>query len=467
MKKIFSIIGLVVLSQSVFAQACPNGDFESWNSRTYSVPDSGWYTSNPTSLSIADTLTVWSVTGFSGQALHLQTYIIGTDTIMSYITNSYGDPTSGIGGVPYTLQPTAITGYYRYNLPVNDSAMLFVEFKSGGSIISVNKFMIRNSTGSLSTFTAFTFPITLTSAPDTVIIAASASNVFGSGMQSGSWLELDQLAFTGTSITQVIPDGNFETWVPELLESPTGWHDQVNFVPSISKSTNHLDGSYSAQLVSTRGSGGGEAVAASFITTGTLSGHSGPNGGLPYTLLVDTLSGYYKYFSVGSDTGFINITLMQGGSPLSGFGTFFSAATSWTYFEIPFSVSSAPDSMRIDIVSSKMNATLPGSILNIDHFQLASQPLPPLVVTDFSLIENKFTVYPNPASDNVNFKFANIIEYPLEIKIKDMMGRTLISDAYRCKQNQFSVSLQNLPFGVYFYELNDKNIIYRGKFLKN
>src|SRR5947209_4417046 len=119
----------VIYGKRANAQACPNGDFENWTTHSYDQPDTGWFTSNPQSLGMHDTLTVWKVPGYSGQAIHIQTAIIGTDTMQAYIVNTPGDPSSGMGGVPYSQQPTAIAGYYRYNLPGNDSAALWVIFK--------------------------------------------------------------------------------------------------------------------------------------------------------------------------------------------------------------------------------------------------------------------------------------------------------------------------------------------------
>ena len=467
MKKFLLFIAFAAANNVVTAQSCPNGNFEVWGAHNYNVLDSGWYDSNSQSISQNDTLTVWKVTGISGNAVHLQTSVIGLDTNQAYITNSLGDPMAGIGGFPFSQQPTAFTGYYKYNLPGSDSATLVVFFKKSGTIISTNKFMISNSTGSLATFTPFSFPISLSVVPDSVIIAASSSNVFGSGLQNGSWLELDQLAFTGTGITQSITDGSFDNWTPTAFEVPTGWKTTIGFISGISKSTDHFEGNYSAKLVSTpSGGGGGGPVSPAFLTTGNISKQSGPVGGLPYTQMIDTLTGYYTYVPVGADTAGLNITLSQAGSPMAGFGTFFLPATSWTYFEVPFSVTTAPDTMRIDIMSASRFATIPGSTLQIDHMQLKSQPLPPVDVATLQMGKNSITYYPNPVADQLHVKFGFHVTGYVNVLIYDIVGHKYVDSSFLSKKSGVTIPVDQLPTGNYFVEILGKDLAVRDKFFK-
>ena len=383
MKKIVLVILFLLSFGSLFAQSCPNGNFELWNSKPYTSPDTNWVTSNLQSIGSLDSLTVWPVTGIVRQAVHMQTVIIGVDTQKAYIVNNNGDPTHGQGGVPYTQRPGFITGFYKYNLPVNDSAMIWVIFKRSGAIIADNKIKFRG-TGSISTFTAFSFPLdTMSVSPDSVIIAATSSNVFGTGLQSGSWLELDQLAFAGTGITQIIPGGSFDSFNHFSYDVPTSWNVQQNGQSSsgVIKSLTHYEGSYSAELISTSNShsGGGSSVNVCRITTGNYNDSGHVYGGLPYTNVTDTLTGYYMFIPDGADTGNINITFSHGGTSFVWRYHSFDSASTWTYFEVPFTLSSTPDSMRIEIQSGSWYATTPGSALYLDHLQFKSHPLPSVV----------------------------------------------------------------------------------------
>jgi len=468
MKRIFytTLIAILAMGSKVMAQYCPpNGDFESWNSTANYGPDSGWYNSNVQSLAVYDTLTVWSVTGFSGQAVHLQTAIIGIDTLEAWITNSKGDPSRGQGGFPYSQQPTSLSGYYRYNLPGNDSATIVVMFKKSGSVVSMNKLMIRNSTGSLSTFTPFTMPVTLSVIPDSVIIAAASSNVFGSGIQSGSWLEVDQLAFGGTGITQVIPDGNFDTWINSPFMTPSGWAIGADFAfTGVTQSTDAHTGTYSVQLVTLPSYGGSDPFSPGEITNGIMHQHNGPSGGSPYTLTSDSLFGYYKYAPSGIDTASIWVNLTHLGTNVGGCSINLPAASSWTLFGLPISAGTAPDTMMIDIQSSKQPFTTSssGSTLKIDHLWLKSQPLDLNEIRD----NGNLSIYPNPANDILNFKFEIPVNGNIEIKIFDMMGRIIETHSVTGAPYLISLEVGQLPAGIYYYNINQNDNSLRGKFLK-
>ena len=465
MKNFIASIALIAMSANVFAQSCQNGNFEDWTNRSYSTLDSGWYSSNASSMAMHDTLTAKSVPGFSGQGIHLQTAIMGLDTMFGYITNSYGDPMRGIGGVPYTQKPTAITGYYRYSLPVNDSATILVEFKKSGAIVSTDRFMIRNATGSLSTFTPFTYTLSLAIVPDTVIIAIASSNVFGAGTQSGSWIEVDELSFTGTGVTQTIPDGNFESWFSQNMYMPNNWSTQTNFIPGVFQSTDRYQGNYSIELVNIPATGGSNPVETGFVTSGQLSGHNGPHGGTPYTMLVDTLTGYYKYVPVGADTAYVNLNLSAGGFPLSGFGEVLLPVSTWTYFEIPFSVTTAPDTIRIDFYSGGMTSH-PGSSLKVDHLQLKSQPLPPVSILDMDNSENNVLLYPSPTTDNLNIRFKNPVMDNTSVVITDLLGRQILSQNYLINSNELKVETSQLQKGFFNIEIHNRNYYFIGRFVK-
>ena len=465
MKKLTLLMLPMLFAIGAKAQDCPNGDFENWNSKNYSTPDSMWYTSNPQSLAQADSLTVWPVTGHTGQAVHIQSAIIGTDSLQAFIANTNGNPISGQGGVPYTQQPTAITGYYRYNMVAGDSALLIVIFKKAGATIAFNMFKISNSTGSLSTFTAFSLPLaSLAIAPDSVIIAAASSNLAANVLHSGSWLELDQLEFT---TSQPIPGGSFDVWLPDTLITPMNWALQSGGPTGsgVSRSAIHYADNYSIKLVSQANTGGGGgAVFPATISTGKFAQHCGPIGGLPYTRTADTLTGYYMYTPSGTDTAHLNISLSAAGSPIGGIGYNFTPAATWTSFSVPFSVVSTPDTMRIDVASSSFSASTPGSILYLDYMQLKSQQLPPAIVKSI-IISNKVVAYPNPVNDVLNINCANATGV-VTAKIYDMMGKTLDSKSSNAAPTVVTFTVGYLPAGIYLYEVTNNGETTRGKFSK-
>src|ERR1051326_8823586 len=211
MKKILLFSALIAFQLKLSAQAIINGSFENWSSVAYNDPN-GFTTANPSDLQKMGIATITKVTGFSGNAARIQTTISGSDTSDSYIinmpTNPCNDPPQWKGGLPYSQQPTAITGYYRYNLPGNDTALMIVIFRKNGVHIGDNYIKIRG-TGSQNTWAPFSFPVNCSGMPDSMIFAAASSNKISNvGVQNGSFLELDNLAFAGC--TQVFPNGTFD-----------------------------------------------------------------------------------------------------------------------------------------------------------------------------------------------------------------------------------------------------------------
>ena len=476
MKKLFPLFALstflvLMQSKSAHAQACPNGDFENWNVTPFTQPDSMWYTSNPQSLLEADSLTVWSVAGFSGQAVHMESAVVGTDSLMAYITNGVGNPMQAQGGVPYSQEPTAITGYYRYNMVAGDSAVIFVLFKSAGAPVSISSFKISNATGSLSTFTAFSLPLSsFSGTPDSVIVAATCSNILTGGpIHPGSWLELDQLEFT---TSQPIPGGSFNTWIPDSLFDPANWNvgNSGSNGSGVYRSERHYSGSYSVELVSQPSGGGGQAVSPAFMSTGTIpignGGSDNPTGGLPYTRTTDTLTGWYEYIPAGADSGAIQVNLYAAGASVGVNGGYFTAASSWTYFSLPFNASSTPDTMRIEVYSSIGNNTIPGSALYLDYMQLKSQPLPLLGVNTLTAGTNSVTAYPNPANDILNIRFNDPVTGPMSAKIYDMTGRVIDEANYDIPAPIVTFHVGYLPSGMYFYEVTNNGNTIRNKFVK-
>lgn len=107
MKKLLLL--LFVVNTNLYGQSVPNGNFEDWTIIPYEEPN-GWFTANLQSVKNSGVVSVTKVSGQSGFAARMETKIIGSDTVESYILNSMGDPTMGQGGVPYSQQPT--TNYF-------------------------------------------------------------------------------------------------------------------------------------------------------------------------------------------------------------------------------------------------------------------------------------------------------------------------------------------------------------------
>jgi hypothetical protein len=435
MKTFLSSILFSFLSMAMFAQL-PNSSFETWSSSSFDEP-TGWQTGNHEAISLG-LIPVTKVTSLSGFAVRMETIVANGDTAQAYIAN--GDPMSGNGGIPCVGQPTAITGKYRYNLVNNDTAILLVIFKNSGVIFSSNIFKI-HGTGSQNTFITFSFPLSLGIPADSVVIAAASSNLIDNvGVENGSFLELDDLAFTGTVST--IANNNFENWTTNSVDNLSGWE---TYGEGVTRTTDSHDGTYAISFT-TIDFGNGD-----ISSSGMTSGHNtqnGPSGGIPYTLSNDTLMGWYKYSSQCSDTAFGSVSLMSNGNNVGGNMLLFAPVSQYTFFQIPVWSQTTPDTMRVDFSSSKWPYTnsCDGSTLIIDELAMKSQ-----LIAGTTEIGKKGFAFPNPAKNFLHIHGLNDLYGNILVEIYDLSGRLVLKERKQLDGLNDSIDISSLKPGHYYY----------------
>jgi len=457
---LFAMIALSGLSKAQTSGTIPNRDFEYWDSTSYSELDSPWVTSNATCIAATGNPNVTKVPGFSGEAVHLQTYAINNDTFIAQISNFGGLSL----GVPYTQSPTAIKGYYRCSMVGHDTGYLAIGFVSGGNIYYQKYIPFY---GSVSTFTAFSDTMNLPFAPDSMVVAAVSSNeVNYVGISAGSWLELDQLSFTGTAITQQIADGDFDSWTTQSIYLPSEWQAAPLVNPysgnGVSKSTDHYSGKYSVKIVAPQNSYGPFAQ----LTSGIYDQYGNLSGGQPYQQMTDTLTGYYKFIPTGLDSAGVLINLQNQGNIISQLGATLAPASAWTAFQIPISVMSAPDTMRIDLYSSIYNAVTGGSTLYIDALQLKSQPHTAGISFNSKPSFN-ISAFPDPAQNQLNIRFGANVPGEFGLKIFNSEGKLMIDNQFNSGNSLVTIPIDQLSAGLYFYEINTNGSSVRNKFVKS
>lgn len=459
MKKLL-LFAASLIQLGAIGQSMPNGSFEYWSTLNYSEP-TGWNTGNPRDIPRLGVASVTKVSGFSGFAVRIENKIVGVDTSDSYMintTNPCNDPSQWKGGVPYSQQPTAITGKYRYNLLGNDTAILLVIFRKNGAHIGDNYIKIRG-TGSQSTFTSFSYTLACSAVPDSMIIAAASSDkTANNSSQNGSYIEFDNLAFTGA--TQTIPNGDFENWTNKTYDIPTAWAQWGN---GVSQTNVSYQGALALKLVTT--SMMCSNLNPSGVTSGYMSPNNGPKGGRPYTKQQDTLCGYYKYTPAGNDTANIIINLSKNGSPVGGSSKkLVVTGSSYTFFQVPFSAGTAPDSIRIDIMSSTWNITNAnnGSTLYIDNLYLKSQPAG---IFESTLSSSQFRAFPNPAKDVLYI--TNLKELSARnIMIYDGVGKCVKSFDITNPSSHSAFNIAELQSGIYYYLITSDKGVFAEKFVK-
>ncbi|OSZ82051.1 hypothetical protein CAP35_01920 [Chitinophagaceae bacterium IBVUCB1] len=437
MKQLLSAL-LVLATSFSFAQTIPVSDFENWTITNYDDLNAPWITSNETTVPNFGASNVKKVTGhLSTNAVRLETYASGTDTLVGYFTNTEGDPTTGEGGVPYSQMPTAITGFYKYNLPANDTALLIVVFKKNGTVISSNTFKIKG-TGSLPTFTSFNYPVSMSVTPDSVVVLAASGNFINGGVNANSWIEFDQLSFTGPGITQPIMNGDFEGWSAKSYQVP----QDCSVDGDVTRTTDKYAGNYAAKMVTIDDGTGSPYTGDVYVT-------------MPYTSTSpDTLTGYYKYTAgAPGDEGQIIVMFFKNGMPV-GNSIIESLTASSTYkkFSMPFQATQVPDELYIIFASSDFTNGAIGSTCLIDEVSIKQGSLS---VNNKTYQKTDIKVYPNPAKDMITIRAEH--KDGLIAKIFDNTGKLLVEQAFEKDKTSINMPLQNMVAGMYNLVLYTKD----------
>lgn len=79
-------------------------------------------------------------------------------------------------------------------------------------------------------------------------------------------------------------------------------------------------------------------------------------------------------------------------------------------------------------------------------------------------IMNTHQVYPNPANNQITIKWGDSDQHSAYLRIYNVIGDEVLSK--RIKQNQ-SISISNLPNGVYMYTVQTTKALFKGKLVKN
>lgn len=418
MKKQLLFLSLSVFTTiAVLAQSVPNGGFENWNSSSYNDPQF-YQTSNFTNILRGLPLNVQRVTDpqQGTYAIKMTTVTNGPDTSFGYFIN--GDPNTFNGGIPYNQHPVTLTGWYKSDIMPGDTGFVLVIFKQNGVPVSTDVALF---TGQHTTYTQFTITLTIPplATPDTVLLGGVSSNAFSTQGIPGSMLQLDNLVFNGASSQPAQMNGSFENWDTRTQYIPTDWTVSGD---TLFRSGNAHSGSYCLRLANAYF--GGSDINPGIATDGILT-NNGPAGGRPYILQSDTLTGWYKFIPVGVDSATVWISCTNNSMGVGGAYVGLSPANNWTYFSIPFSSMSIPDTLQITFgaVFNNFDSTNTGSELYIDDLALTSSPLSTGINWNpFGLV----TLFPNPVTDDVawlDFTCAN--GNAVSISIVDASGRKI------------------------------------------
>ena len=72
--------------------------------------------------------------------------------------------------------------------------------------------------------------------------------------------------------------------------------------------------------------------------------------------------------------------------------------------------------------------------------------------------EVKITVFPNPASDNVNILFEEPVDGEVKIYMLNSLGKLVKTDFIEPAMVEKQINLQDLPAGIYYFKLIKGNL---------
>lgn len=217
MKRLYTLLTLLLMTGAIHAQTIPNNSFEDWypyNTGTFSgeFPNS-WTTSDSLSQALAGGISAFRATdGYSGTyALHLRstrvTYLVFQFNAPGVATNGnfalVGTTLSFTGGSPDTARSRVFTGQYKYAPAAAGDACVLSVAKLRWNGTSRDTIAIGSDTleAAASTYTPFTVDLVyrdFINRPDTCLILLLSSRALNDPQAAvGSELVVDDIAFSG------------------------------------------------------------------------------------------------------------------------------------------------------------------------------------------------------------------------------------------------------------------------------
>ncbi len=247
-----------------------------------------------------------------------------------------------------------------------------------------------------------------------------------------------------------IPNAGFENWTSAgTYEDPDGWATMNSIsVPnghtSCEKSTDSHSGTYALTVTSNTSLSqmqGGWGVVAS-------GGFNYPfKPAFPVSGNPTALSGWYKFNSLGGDSGLVMVVLFNQGTVVMQRSTDLSAAASWTPFSFDFDSYANADSGAIFVFAfESMGPNDPpngNSSLWVDDLAFgAASGVQTTQAADDMLL------FPNPAQDRVTI---GNIKPGTTVAVYNMLGEEAIRAT--AESNTQTLDISMLPKGLYVLEL--------------
>lgn len=237
------------------------------------------------------------------------------------------------------------------------------------------------------------------------------------------------LLFSATTAFSQIPNSGFENWLTVSTYSvPDGW-GTLNNTYTVQTATKGTPGSPGSSYLKLTSKTYGSSVVNGIAVSGVLDTITmQPKSGFAFNQQPASLTGKWQHMIYGSSQGSIQVNLTRWDSGLgarvpvaTGGVTLVGMAMSWANFTIPlsYSDSNAPDTCIIILKASGATPTN-NDYLWVDNLAFAGSVTGINEKTSFI---NAFSVYPNPATDVLNFSFTAKTSQEVKAELYDVTGK--------------------------------------------
>ena len=275
------------------------------------------------------------------------------------------------------------------------------------------------------------------------------------------------VALSASALAQ-IPNAGFESFTTVgSYEVPNGWGTMNNTTATFSvyTATKGTPGSPGASYLKLTSKTVSASVVNGIAVSGVLDSITmKPKSGFPCTLQPVSFTGKWQHMIYGTSQGSVKAVLTKWNVGLSKRDTVAIAAQtlagmamSWANFSINFTYLSSvvPDSCIIELRASGSAPTV-NDYLWVDNLAFSGS------VTGIENHESFVTnmiVYPNPSSENVNFKFNIKTAQQVNIEITDINGKLIRSTNFGKIQGETNqnMNISGIAKGTYFVKIKGED----------
>src|SRR5690606_10005893 len=348
------------------------------------------------------------------------------DNVGALLLASPGD--EGLsGGIPFSERPDTLSFWVNYDVVEGDSALIYLQLRDNGMVVSQNIFKYSGSSNG--DFVNLKFPLDYINEnfPDTLTMAFASSNVFSGVVFAESFVEIDDVTFSGVST--MLPNYNMEDWSLTTRYKADSWisvdDENGSGAPFAVERTDDAASGVHALLLKNRVHDNFTEFAS--IRTGIEIWGWNPAFSVNHNH--EFLYGYLKFFPDNNDTLSVYISMFENGQ-MTGGGQykFADEISDYQLFSVPLTYQmGTADSALIEFSIYKASGSAGASYAIIDNLSF-DVVLEPVSVDDQMLpLEEALTIlaYPNPAEDHVTLQFNRATNEVAEITIVDLSGNVI------------------------------------------